>query len=669
MGDKKFQKLQEQWEQREQKGGGKRRYPPKNRGYDSKLSVSKIDLVTSMAQNYTDNVVEQNAPPLPATDEIMYEAGEDVDKLFESIQDSDWCNNEEDLEEINIDMFDNQIRKEDLYNDTDEVEGYIQISNDYEEESEEDLNTGNDMDKFFESVQNSDWSDNEEGLEDIGIDILDSQIREPFEKMEDINAALPSLSDKNNKQTIQRILPKREQRPYEYAKQIMRKEEFCYLYSPNMEGEGLYRFNGHYWEHINQKALKHLVYTYINKNLKKTIENIDTFCNKISMFIEYEMHCKYMKGEKCFTEEDFQMIENRVVFQNCVYDMLTKKTYAHSSKLPYYYEISCNYIEKSEKTPIYNKLKKDATGEDRESMDMFDYMLAYLVIPNRNGKCFFDMAYAKDSGKSILGQFIESLFPVECCKTIDLDHLKENFSLAGVDQAILLSCLEMNTSRLGKEAVAQIKKFTGEKVIRVAAKYKNDITSLIRFKLLLASNGGLYLSPNTMDDAFYRRLIVIPFIHSTPLDSLIADMPQQLQKEKSAVMSNAVRKLGNIIGDDGGIVFPESELSRNIKNQWMGKNIYIDEFICHALEYTGFIEDAIPKADIYMEYQRYYEEYAKTADDKPPLCSKRELVQEIMNIYPHVTERKVRRFSREKQDNQPRPCLCCLKWREDYNVI
>lgn len=77
--------------------------------------------------------------------------------------------------------------------------------------------------------------------------------------------------------------------------------------------------------------------------------------------------------------------------------------------------------------------------------------------------------------------------------------------------------------------------------------------------------------PNTMDDAFYRRLIVIPFIHSTPLDSLIADMPQQLQKEKSAVMSNAVRKLGKIISDDGGIVFPESELSRNIKNQWMGK--------------------------------------------------------------------------------------------------
>lgn len=81
------------------------------------------------------------------------------------------------------------------------------------------------------------------------------------------------------------------------------------------------------------------------------------------------------------------------------------------------------------------------------------------------------------------------------------------------------------------------------------------------------------------------------------------------------------------------------------------------------MEYTGFREDAIPKTDIYIGYQRYYEEYTKTADDKPPLCSQRELVQAIMNIYPHVTERKVRRPSREKQDNQPKPCLCCLKWR------
>jgi len=196
MRNKNFQKLQEQWEQRVQKDDGKRRYAPKKILYDSKLSVDKSDSVTSNPDNYADKVAEKNTLPVPTTDEIMYETEKDVDKLFESIQDSDWSNNEEDLKSINIDMFDNQIREENLYNDTDEVEGCVQIFNGYEEERGDDLNTGNGMDKFFEAVQNSDWSDNGEGLEDISIDMSDNQIREPFEKMEDINAALPSLLDK-----------------------------------------------------------------------------------------------------------------------------------------------------------------------------------------------------------------------------------------------------------------------------------------------------------------------------------------------------------------------------------------------------------------------------------------------------------------------------------------
>jgi len=158
--------------------------------------------------------------------------------------------------------------------------------------------------------------------------------------------------------------------------------------------------------------------------------------------------------------------------------------------------------------------------------------------------------------------------------------------------------------------------------------------------MLLASNGGLYLPPGVQDDAFYRRVIVIPFVYSTPLDQLRADMPKAWEEERSAIISKCVRKFGKCIAKDGGIVFPESELSKCIKANWSGKSFINESFIKEALVYTGKADDAIPKDDIKLYYDEYYEDkISGIGFDSPMQCSKDELIKILHNIYPHYQRR------------------------------
>lgn len=448
---------------------------------------------------------------------------------------------------------------------------------------------------------------------------------------------------------------------YEHAKKLMRKFLFSIV-------NGLFcLFEKTYWKHLDDSGLKQLVFEYLDETTKKETTNVETLITNIARYIKHEILKSYNNGTNGFTEDDYQVIENRIVFENCVVDVRTGDKLPFTHKLPYSYKISCDYSEDDLPTPNYDKFKYDATGGDQDSMDMFDLMQAYLLIPNRKGKCFFIMSYAKDSGKSSFGEFIGHYFPKGTVQKVDVEHLGDKFSGAGLERALMVSSFEMPVTRLTKSAIKAIKNFTGENEIEIEAKYKNRITANVKFKILLGSNGGLYLPPGCSDEAFYRRAIVIPFIHSTPLEQLIADMPQKWEAERSAIISKCVRKLSRFINEDGGIVFPESELSKEIKYSWQGKSMVNEKFVKEAITFTAKSEDVIPRDDLEAEYNRYYaEKVLSMKEDCPMQITKKELIKLIFAVYPHAEAGRVRTKKLGEKDSKPHHCIKGIAWKEGF---
>ena len=182
--------------------------------------------------------------------------------------------------------------------------------------------------------------------------------------------------------------------------------------------------------------------------------------------------------------------------------------------------------------------------------------------------------------------------------------------------------------------------------------------------MLLATNGGILLEKDVKDEAFYRRTIVIPFVKSMPLNEIMPDMAVYLQQEKSAILSRAARKMKDIIDDDGGILFPESPLSKKIKAMWSGESSYAKEFMEENLEFTGDPEDALPKEDIYRQYREYF----RGLSGNMIMCTKDELMRKIISNYPGVTAKKLRRAGMEDMEEvKLRPCLTGLQWKSGSN--
>lgn len=450
---------------------------------------------------------------------------------------------------------------------------------------------------------------------------------------------------------------------YGYAQKVLRAEKLSYL--SDLEGTSIARYNSRYWDLLSPQRLKDLTFQYICNGDKHDIGNIDMCCRNIANYIMYEKRREYNSGNS-FTPADFRKIANRVVFKNVIVDARTGKKHSFTSNLPYYFGIDANYLDEDIETPFYDKLKNDATGGDVDSMEMIDAMIAYLIIPNRSGKCFFVMANAKDSGKSLLGNMIGNLYEGQHVKNIDPEHLSQRFAFASVEDKLLLSCLEMDTDRLKKSAVANFKRITGEERMRSENKHKDDKTVPVRFKLLLATNGGIYLPLGMEDPAFYRRLIVIPFIQSTPLDSLINDLDKKLWEERDAILSKCIRKLRKYIAKDGGIVFPESKLSREMKASWMGERCVDDEFIRQAFEYTGSNDDRIAISELEEVYHHFCN-LRDTQGNGLVISDRRALETKIMTTYREAYKKRSRvKTLRNPKQSENTYAMHRIKWRADF---
>ena len=401
--------------------------------------------------------------------------------------------------------------------------------------------------------------------------------------------------------------------PYAYARKIYVKGLYRCLDSPD-DNDQIYCFNGRYWKPMSDNQLRAIAYQEISEDDRRNEKSIDSYLNQIVSYLKWECISAYQEGQR-FTERDFRKIQNRIVFRNCVYDAKKGRVLKFDSKLPYYFGVDADYVEDDMPTYYYDKLRTDATDGDEESIKMFDYALGYLLIPNRTGKCLIVMADARDSGKSILGEFFGNLIEGERTITIDPEHLAGRFAHGRASQAILYSCLEMNT---------------------------------------------------VQDDAFFRRVVVLPFIRSTPLDELIADLPERLAKEKNYIVSRAVRSLKDIIQEDGGIVFPESELSRTMKESWARITHYEDAFMDKCLLITGKESDAVLKDDIYDIYMLFCERSKLRTGGM--VCGRNKLMEKIQRRYPQVADTKLRRDSILCPKGKPmsKPCLAGVQINLDY---
>lgn len=443
---------------------------------------------------------------------------------------------------------------------------------------------------------------------------------------------------------------------------ILAKYRIRYLNSPDFTNS-LHIFDGRAYSRLTEKRMQSLIYGYLPME-RKDKGNVQTTCKNIADLVNKELEITYRreqllfeKGDdssstskklgfsQFFTPKDYEAVKYRIVFRNGVYDVARGKILDFDPTLPYSLVVDADYVEESE-SPHFKQLAEHATGGDKASMKMFSMLPAMIALPKYRWKKFVVMSYAPDSGKTLLGEFIASFFPVGTCINLAPEHLKDKFIFERAEGAVMYSCFEMSTGALTDTQAAIIKRLTGEGRISIRPMRQSWVEVEVTFKLLLATNGGLYL-PAGLDaadvEAFYNRVVVLPFVQSVPKKQRDENLRSALATEKSQVMSNSVRLLHKYFVKHQRLDIPESELSQNIKGSWYKVQNFGERFLQEAIVYTGDDEDRVGKTELKMLYDRYFNIMMnESAVDNARSLDKKSMSNLVLKVFPAVTSKKMR---------------------------
>ena len=398
--------------------------------------------------------------------------------------------------------------------------------------------------------------------------------------------------------------------PYLFAIEILNEYRIWHLDPSDWT---LWIWNGQFYEPLNDAKLETLIYSKLPEEFKSTMKSCKKSIQATAEYIQRECAASPIKSKNAgkyyrfFDKKKMLEINNQVVLKNGVYDVMTKQLLPFDEKKPYYYDINAKYLKKDSselETPYFDKLLEDATGNDKESIQMIRWALGMLLLPNKCKK-FIVAGNASNSGKSILfGQFLDSLFDANRISRVDSSKLGGRFALGDCEDKLLVSCLDIDENVLSSKAVGVIKRATGEEKISSEAKYKSSKETIVRFKFLFATNFGF--TSKRYDPGLVNRILALPFIHETPEYNQMADLPERLYKERDAIVTKILREMQSVIKEDGSIVIPESDLSKQMKASWTTVNSFFEEFCDEVVDVTGDREDYISWEELYEAYEKYF---------------------------------------------------------------
>ena len=228
-----------------------------------------------------------------------------------------------------------------------------------------------------------------------------------------------------------------------------------------------------------------------------------------------------------------------LAFNNCVLDLETWQPSPNDGRFFITSKINCDYIEGKLPTPVFDKFISDCADGDPNKIIFLMEVIGYYITSDTAGKYFVVLVGAGDTGKSVLGRFIASLFNEGAVAALDINDLGKRFdTYTLVGKKINLS-MDLCNGIIKEEAVSQLKKLTGNDICKAESKYENPFFFKNTCKFLFASN---FPVKTRIDDIGFRnRLVTIHMNNVIPKELQNKHLDAQLYAEREGIIYKALQ--------------------------------------------------------------------------------------------------------------------------------
>ena len=318
---------------------------------------------------------------------------------------------------------------------------------------------------------------------------------------------------------------------------------------------------------------------------------------------------------------------------------------------------------KEKDCPVFRKFIDDIIGEDCEDHEKHEnrekvknrllMALGYLLVDTQKGKFFFLAGFQPDSGKSVLFNFIQRLFPPEAVSNLPIGDLGGRFESESLLTSRINISLDLPQEPLSASAVSKIKQLTGGDTVEVQRKNKTSKKIDHPVKLVFAANHPICLKKD--DKAFWNRLIFLPFMNTVKEEEKDPELGNKLWAERHAIVTLLLHYAQEL--ERMNYEFPpisEDKLKGYVQKS---NEDYILDFIQERCE-IGTNEDFCSVAAIWKEFKNYQQK------NPGPYCTHTEFnkFMECHGFY-RVHKSDVRGFLGIKVKERPINILEDVDWK------
>ena len=317
--------------------------------------------------------------------------------------------------------------------------------------------------------------------------------------------------------------------------------------------------------------------------------------------------------------------------ENGVLDMETMELLKHSPQFGFTFCINASFDEKADGN-IFKQFLQDITDGDKDSKQLLQEIVGYSLSTYVYAKKAFIFYGVPHSGKSVLLNITERLVGSENVCHVDLQKLSEACYAARLNKSKLNIAPDLPQTPIKdigtfKSLVSSLDKIETKEL------YKNPKSQPCYCKMLFGANQFVPL--NKLDannaEAFFERLIIIPFLYAKPVEERDPNLPEKLWAERDYIFTWAMKGLKRLI--ENNFIFSSSNESERVLEQY--KTQYCPEQIFFS-NYLVLDENKTISRD------KVQKKYEKFADERGVKVGCYDIKDFISRNYPQVKQSRKR---------------------------
>lgn len=203
-------------------------------------------------------------------------------------------------------------------------------------------------------------------------------------------------------------------------------------------------------------------------------------------------------------------------------------------------KINADYISQSNLyTPVFDYFLSSVSNGDEQLERLICEVIGWCcTLPNHSKKVFFVFGYSPDSGKSVIGNFLKMLYGDDLVSHVPIGDMGTRFGTSPIIGKAINISMDLPSSALNSTAVSAVKMLTGGDGISIDIKYMSQIQYKQPIHLLFASNHPIKLAE--YDDAFYKRMVFVPFNNSVSHEQQDPELLKKLWQERDGIVTKCL---------------------------------------------------------------------------------------------------------------------------------